>query len=64
MSIQIKFRKKSRSLSQLQSTELNHYLDYDWGNNVLNGIAFDKSTNTFLVTGKEWEKIYRIELDY
>lgn len=29
---------------------------------VLNGIAFDRDTRTFLVTGKLWPKVYRIRL--
>lgn len=29
---------------------------------VLNGIAFDPTTNTFLVTGKLWPKLYHIRL--
>lgn len=30
--------------------------------NVLNGIAYDKKTDSFLVTGKLWPKIYRIKI--
>jgi len=29
---------------------------------VLNGIAFDKETNSIFVTGKNWSKLYEIEL--
>lgn len=30
--------------------------------NVLNGIAYDKSTNKLYVTGKNWSKVFEIEL--
>jgi glutamine cyclotransferase len=29
---------------------------------VLNGIAYDKRNNTFLITGKKWQWVYRIRL--
>ena len=41
-----------------------HYKMYDTANNVLNGIAYDNSTDTFLVTGKMWDHVYQIKLDY
>jgi glutamine cyclotransferase len=31
-------------------------------NDVLNGIAYDKETNRLFVTGKNWKKLYEIEL--
>ena len=31
-------------------------------NDVLNGIAYDKETNRLFVTGKNWQKLYEIEL--
>ncbi len=33
------------------------------GNKVLNGIAYDKSTNRFYVTGKYWPVLYEIEIE-
>ncbi len=33
------------------------------GENVLNGIAFDSCTQTFLVTGKRWHRIYRVKIE-
>lgn len=30
--------------------------------NVLNGIAYDSETGTFLVTGKRWRRVYRIRI--
>jgi glutaminyl-peptide cyclotransferase len=34
----------------------------DPGNDVLNGIAYDASSNRLFVTGKRWPKIYEIQL--
>ena len=31
-------------------------------NDVLNGIAFDKERNRLFVTGKNWKKLFEIEL--
>ena len=31
-------------------------------NDVLNGIAFDAENNRLFVTGKNWQKLYEIEL--
>lgn len=33
------------------------------GENVLNGIAFDSQTQTFLITGKRWHRIYRVKIE-
>ncbi len=35
-----------------------HWNAYDVANNVLNGIAYHKSSDTFFVTGKNWHFIY------
>lgn len=32
------------------------------GENVLNGIAYDTSDGTFLITGKRWHRVYRIQV--
>lgn len=32
----------------------------DWGNNVLNGIAYDAVTKRVFVTGKKWPKMYQV----
>lgn len=37
---------------------------YDWGNNVLNGIAYNKYRDTFMLTGKMWDFVYEVKLDY
>lgn len=31
--------------------------------NVLNGIAYDNTDDSFIVTGKRWNKLYRVHLD-
>jgi len=36
---------------------------YDHGNNVLNGIAYDKEKGEFYVTGKRWEFMFKITID-
>jgi glutamine cyclotransferase len=33
----------------------------DWGNNVLNGIAYDAATKRIFVTGKRWPKMYQVK---
>ncbi|MFA6085140.1 glutaminyl-peptide cyclotransferase [Mucilaginibacter sp.] len=37
------------------------YEDFDDGNNVLNGIAYDKAANRIFVTGKKWPKLYQVK---
>lgn len=37
-------------------------LSWDSSNNVMNGIAFRRSTNTFLITGKEYNFIFEVKL--
>ncbi len=32
------------------------------GENVLNGIAYDAKTKTFLITGKRWHRVYRVRV--
>lgn len=36
--------------------------DRDFSTDVLNGIAWDKTTRRLFVTGKNWNKVYQIEL--
>jgi len=38
--------------------------DFEERNNVLNGIAYRKETDTFLVTGKMWHNLTEIKFDY
>lgn len=35
---------------------------YDWGNNVLNGIAYKKDTNTFFFSGKMWDLVFEVQM--
>ena len=37
---------------------------YDYLNNVLNGIAYYPKNDSFLISGKMWDFIYEIKLDY
>ena len=32
---------------------------YDFGNNVLNGIAYDPDTRDWYVTGKRWNLLFK-----
>lgn len=36
--------------------------EFDEGNNVLNGIAYDEATKRLFVTGKKWPKLFEIKL--
>jgi glutamine cyclotransferase len=38
-----------------------HYSGFDDDNGVLNGIAYDKGTNSIFVTGKKWPKLYQVK---
>ncbi|TNV76972.1 hypothetical protein FGO68_gene15201 [Halteria grandinella] len=52
-------------LANLQKKEvqsLGQSYSYDWGNNVLNGIAYRQETNTFLLTGKKWDFMFEVAL--
>jgi glutaminyl-peptide cyclotransferase len=37
--------------------------EYDYGNNVCNGIAYDPAEDAFYVTGKRWNMMFKIRLD-
>lgn len=37
---------------------------HGWNNAVLNGIAYVYSRDSFIVTGKEWDLLFEIKLDY
>ena len=41
-----------------------HYASYDMPNNVFNGITYQPLDDTFLVSGKMWNHIYKVKLDY
>jgi glutamine cyclotransferase len=35
---------------------------WDFSNNVLNGIAFDKETGDFFITGKRWSLLFKVKI--
>eukprot|EP00347_Sterkiella_histriomuscorum_P004101 403361747 len=37
-------------------------MKYDWGNNVMNGIAYNSKNGCFWITGKRWDHVYEVEL--
>jgi glutamine cyclotransferase len=41
---------------------LGQSFSYDFGNNVLNGIAYNSATKTFFLTGKRWDFIFEVQL--
>lgn len=45
----------------MNGTKLSYY---DKQNNVMNGIAYRKETDTFFFTGKNWDKITELSLNY
>lgn len=61
---------KTINLISLANTEIFYHSSnddgvmttWDFGNNVLNGIAFDDLTGELFVTGKRWHLLYRIAL--
>lgn len=36
---------------------------YDWGNAVLNGIAYHEPSDTFVIAGKDWDLIFYVKLN-
>lgn len=38
--------------------------NWDYGNNVLNGIAYDPSTAELFVTGKRWSLMFKIKINW
>lgn len=40
--------------------EIGNY--WDKTNNVMNGIAFNKVSNTFIITGKNWNYFFEVQL--
>ena len=41
-----------------------HYASYDYENNLFNGIAYDSRDDTFLLTGKMYDNIYKVKIQY
>ena len=42
--------------------KLGQTFSYDFGNNVLNGIAYNPTSKTFFLTGKRWDFIFEVQL--
>lgn len=47
---------------QVEYNQKNQIKHWDSMNNVMNGIAYRKSSNTFFVTGKNWNYIFEVQL--
>ena len=53
-----------KTLYDVQMTRVNKEGEYwDKSNNVMNGIAFNKITNNFIVTGKNWNYFFEVKLE-
>jgi glutamine cyclotransferase len=48
---------------QMDHNNKNKVYNWDSTNNVMNGIAYKKDTNTFYLTGKRWNYIFEVQLD-
>jgi glutamine cyclotransferase len=35
---------------------------WDYGNNVLNGIAYDPASGDYFLTGKRWSLMFRVQI--
>ena len=55
-----------KELKDIQNKHIRKVKDntFDHNNAVLNGIAYYESHDSFLITGKLWDFIYEIKLDY
>jgi glutaminyl-peptide cyclotransferase len=72
LNIMIKVNKNSGAIEKiydfkkLYETQMTHVeanrIEWDHMNNVLNGIAYRKATNTFLITGKNYNFIFEVKL--
>ena len=49
-------------VQRVDLSELAAEVDTDDPEHVLNGLAYDEADGTFLVTGKEWDRIFRVDL--
>lgn len=60
---------KTWNFEQLHKIQFDHVAElnetkYDRVNAVLNGIAYEKSSDSFILTGKDWDYMFRVRLDY
>ena len=61
--------KRTWSLPELQQNQRDYIAktgerNYDFGNAVLNGIAYYPPNDSFFIAGKLWDHIYEVKLDY
>ena len=42
----------------------NHYMFWDHQTFVLNGISWSESDDSFILTGRAWNQIHKVKLDY
>jgi glutamine cyclotransferase len=42
--------------------DLGQNANYDWNNNVCNGIAYDPEQDAYFITGKRWNLLFKIKL--
>ena len=58
---------KEWDLTELKEIQENHVsmeMFYEWRNNVLNGIAYYEENDSFILTGKNWDFLFEVELQY
>lgn len=51
-----------KELKGIQKKLMSTQRGYDWGNAVLNGIAYRKESDTFFLTGKMWDVVFEVKL--
>lgn len=51
-------------LVDIQKKHVGVDLSYDWTNAVLNGIAYYGPNDSFLLTGKLWDFVFEVNLEY
>lgn len=60
---------KRIDMSSLYDAEMKHLEAknsggfYDYNNNVLNGIAYDRANDVFYLTGKRWDLMFKLRIE-
>jgi glutamine cyclotransferase len=49
--------------AEMKRVSENYVYNYDYLNNVLNGIAYDSSNDDFYVTGKRWNFMFKLKIN-
>ena len=55
------------SVIRMHLEEAGEHIDawqFDWDTNKLNGIAYDRVRDTFLIAGIDWDYMFEVRLDY